>query len=453
MKINKSPWIHQLNHEREAVVLHGDISTDVAIVGAGIAGVATAFFLLEKTDKKITLFDGGRLAHGATGHNAGQITKYFERSLKSIMDEYGIEKAKHAQESIESAWELLDHIYTKAKLTIPVSRFTGFAGVADLERTVRFLEDNVVRKECGLEIDEFLIADNAPFLKEIPPKFKEFYVVVPQSMILEKLETKDTRFYGCLLEQKGCMNSALFCQEVISYLLKEYKNRFALYEHTHIHKVVLKKEFALLDALNHTVIASKVVLCTNGFENIHILNESGLDIDTKFHHLLEGVVGFMSGYLKSYKKPPIAISYITDSGSPLDGEYFYLTRRQYEFDEDRKENLISIGGPEVLLEDGGEYMSDQDFPEEAQKIIDNFARNTFEGNPDEKISYEFFWHGLMGYTQNKIRLIGSEPKNPILLYNLGCNGVGILPSLYGGQRITQIIRGDNLEESVFDPKG
>ena len=58
----------------------------------------------------------------------------------------------------------------------------------------------------------------------------------------------------------------------------------------------------------------------------------------------------------------------------------------------------------------------------------------------------------MGYTPNRIRLIGSEPKNHALLYNLGCNGIGIIPSVYGGRRISRIIAGEKLKPSIFDPR-
>ena len=57
----------------------------------------------------------------------------------------------------------------------------------------------------------------------------------------------------------------------------------------------------------------------------------------------------------------------------------------------------------------------------------------------------------MAYTDSKLRLIGVEPCNPVLLYNLGCNGVGILPSVYGGHRIARLVAGHQLEPSIFDP--
>jgi len=58
----------------------------------------------------------------------------------------------------------------------------------------------------------------------------------------------------------------------------------------------------------------------------------------------------------------------------------------------------------------------------------------------------------MGYTENKVRLIGAEPRNPVLLYNLGCNGLGLLPSIFGGKRIADILSGRPVEPMIFDPK-
>ena len=80
MRKNISPWIHQLDANRTHRRLESDLDTDVAIVGAGIAGISTAFFILKNTDERVCLLERFKLAHGATGHNAGQIVSYFERS-------------------------------------------------------------------------------------------------------------------------------------------------------------------------------------------------------------------------------------------------------------------------------------------------------------------------------------------------------------------------------------
>jgi glycine/D-amino acid oxidase-like deaminating enzyme len=448
----RSPWIHQLNKEREITRLTSDVHVDVAIIGGGIAGVSTAFFLLKYTEKKITIFEGGKLAHGATGHNAGQITSYFERPFHEIVQEFGLEKAIKGQLAVESGWQLLDEIYSTVGVDIPLARFQGHAGYVKFSRVLAHLKNDYYRKLGGLTPHEFLISEEADFLGLIPKEYADLYKIVTHQEILERLETQDRRFIACTSSPKGCMNSALFCQEVVAFLLKNYPRRFSLFEHTHINKVVLHHEHVLLDAEYHTVSCDQVVLCTNGFENFHIINESGLDIDTRFHHKVGGVVGFMSGYLDKLNKPPTALSYYMNENGGFTDPYFYLTRRLYEYEGEKNYNLISVGGPELMLEDKQEYNSDIDYPEVAQKEIDEFTKTFYENNPNKSIDYIFMWHGVMGYTQNGLRLIGAEPKNKTLLYNLGCNGVGILPSIYGGKRISQIISGEGLEPSIFDPQ-
>ena len=452
---NNSPWLHQLNKDREAKALDKDLETDVAIVGGGIAGISTSFFILRNTDKKVVLLEGGRLAHGATGHNAGQITSYFSRSLTDLSKEFSEDMVIDAQKNIEEhAWQLIDEMYTEAGLDIPISRFVGHLGLYSKEHLIILLEDNIIRERHGLLPKEISVAREADFLPSVDKKFYGFYKVVKQEELLKKLETDNKQFTICLSEHKGCMNSALFTEKVAEYLLNKYPDRFSVYEHTHIGKIALHENNAVLDAEKHTVTTGKVVLATNGFDNITILNKSGLDIDTRFHHSLNAIVGYMSGYLEVPMKPPTAISYLYEnlSGDETSGDpYIYLTRRAYEHNEG-KHNLISIGGPEISLDDRREYEKDHEYPEWAKDELNKFVRSVYATKEEKDVDYLFTWHGLMGYTSNKVRLVGPEPKNPVLLYNLGCNGVGILPSIFGGEKISKFVNGEEMPPSIFDPR-
>ena len=455
---HRSPWIYQLDHERPSTPLKEDIQTDIAIVGAGIAGISTAFFLLRDTDRNVTIVEKGKLAHGATGHNAGQIASYFERPFYELVDEFGLDKAADAQRSIESAWELLDLMYSEGSLNIPVSRFLGHAGFSTFDQIIRHLKDNKCRRRAGIRIEEMRIADTAPFVKDIPVEYAGLYEIVPHKMVLDMLQTEDAEYIAVLSYPKGCLNSALFCQELVSYMTKKYAGRFALYEHVPISRISMHDSHAILDAGKYTVTARKVILCTNGFEGLSIINEGGLAIDTKFHHLVRGIVGYMSAYIEPMSKPPVAISYFPTENTNAANDpfaedpYFYLTRRPFEFEGVGQSNLISVGGPELSLDNRGIYDSELDYPEEAKQRIGNFVKKTYDHDPNKKIEYQFTWHGLMGYTPSGVRVVGEEPKNRNLLYNLGCNGVGILPSIYGAKRISAVISKLQLPPSIFDPR-
>lgn len=452
MKINKSPWIHQLDPERKPISLTKDIDTDVAIVGAGIAGISTAFFILKYTNKNVVVLDQGKLAHGATGHNAGQVIARFERPISDIEQEFGFDMTKQALHDMENTWSLFDEILRDLKIDIPLSRVQGARGYTSLFQILLALKDRELEVRSGISVGDFLINENAPFIKSIPNIFNNLYKTVKQQEILNKIETKDDSYHSVVTDKVACINSALLCQEIVSYLTKKYKQRFSIFEFTMIKKVVLKKNKSILDAVKHTITSERVILCTNGFEKIEIINEDGLTIDKKFHHLVNGKVGYMSGYLEKMNKSSTALAYFTDDSDPNhDDPYFYLTRRVHDI-KDEKHNLVCVGGPELSIEDREDYLFDYDYPEKMHKDIDDFIKKTYQIDPNKKIDYQFTWHGLMGYTPNRIRLIGEEPKNRVLLYNLGCNGIGILPSILGGKRISKIIAGDKVRPSIFDPK-
>ena len=451
---NNSPWIHQLNHDRVRKTLDYDVVTDVTVVGAGIAGISTAFYLLKQTDKSVVLLESYKLAHGATGHNAGQLVSYFEKPFKDIVAEFGLEMACEGQKDIYSAWTLLEDMYTECGLDIPKSRFESYGGLSTLEQILRHLENNHLRRSGGLYTEVMGIWEGFPELGEIPEKYHQLFTLITREEITLKLETFDPQYIAVLSSQKGVMNSALFCQEVVTYLLEKYPQRFSLYEHAPVKKVVVHDEKAILDVDKYTVECGQVVLCTNGFENIEIITPEGLGVNSRFHHNLEGVINFMSGYLEPHTGVPAAISYFSKEklGSIEDLDeaepYFYVTRRSYEYEKEKKHNLICVGGPETVLEHRALYDRNLEFSEEAKKQISDFICHTYDKKED--LEFLFTWHGVMGYTKNLIRMIGPDPICHRLYYNLGCNGVGLLPSIFGGSKVARQIGGERFEPSIFD---
>lgn len=460
MHNNNSPWLHQLKVTRTIDTLHGDLTADVAIIGAGIAGVMTAYFTLKYTDKGVLLVEGNKVAHGATGHNAGQIVFEFEKEFHTLVEEYGLELAAEAEKSVRGAWLLLEEIYLDANLATPMSSFLGYNGFATVGRVIRELKNNALRMEAGLQVFPIYIADDAPGLSEIPREYRELYNIVPRSDILALLETKDTQYVAVISERKGCVNSALLVEEIVGFMLSKYKGRFMLVEDTHVSDVILEEKRALLVAKEFTITANRVVLCTNGFEKFNIRNMAGPDINVKFHHMVKGVVGYMAGYLEELSHPPIALSFYDKkqiegrhSENPFDdAPYFYMTRRPYEVETNETHNLVCVGGPDLHIEDSSVYVRDSEYMEGAAEDIEQFLHSTYENAPKGDIDFKFKWHGLMGYTPTSLRVVGPEPKNKVLMYNLGCNGVGILTSIFGGKKISDFLSGKRLPPSLFDPR-
>ncbi len=451
---NRSPWITHLARTRPIHTINSDRVTDIAIVGAGIAGVATTYFILKNTSIEVILVEGGKVAHGATGHNAGQLLSYFEKPFVEMVKEFGLEQAADAQNSFDSAWVLLESMIKELDIQTPMYRFTGYAGLTSEERILQYLNDNAWRKKAHVPLEQMVIANDAPIAAKIPKQYASLYELAPQKYILEKLETEDPQYIAMLKNNRGCMNSARFSEEVVSILLKKYPERFTLTEDTPARKVTLGKDETRLTTGHGLITAAKTILCTNGFEYLSIENEYGAAIDTKFHHTVNGVIGYMAGYVLPQDMPPAGLSYILTAppNAKTGDPYFYVTRRPHEGELREPASLLCIGGPDYDLPDRARYEREADYFKTAEQEIDEFVQTTYEDPALHGAKPEFRWQGLMGYTPNRVRLIGAEPCNSRLLYNLGCNGIGLLPSIFGGSRIAKLIAGEHLSPSIFDPR-
>lgn len=100
MYSNHSPWIEQLDQSIEYPSLARDTETDIIVIGAGIAGVSTAYQILTQTDLHVSLVEAKKIARGASGHNAGQVVLYFEKPFQEITQQYGLDMAIDGQKSL-----------------------------------------------------------------------------------------------------------------------------------------------------------------------------------------------------------------------------------------------------------------------------------------------------------------------------------------------------------------
>ncbi len=453
--MNHSPWIDQLKRNRPEEHIDADKKTDVVIIGGGIAGVATAYEILKNTKKSVILLEANLVAHGATGHNAGQVVTYFEKPIKEIVEEFGLAMTAQGQDAINTAWTDLTSIMRDTGLKTSLYACTGYLGVSTAEKLVSFLDDAQWLQKAGLNSDVNLVAKEAAqkWSKELAP-YKDLFSVVSHKEILSLLETDDPQYVAAMAAQKGCLNSAAFTEELAGYALNAWPDRFALSERTPVDVLELENKGVCARVKGFCVKADRAVLCTNGFEQIELVNRAGQEIDSRFHANVEGFIGYMGAYLDPMDRQPTAISYFPQHVDMTEfGEaYYYLTRRPYDVEKHVRHNIVCIGGPEEHLPETKRYDRNAAFPEAIAKSLDAFMKQTYQHVPEGGPEMEYRWHGLMGYTKNGMRLIGPEPCNPVLLYNLGCNGIGILPSIHGAKKIASILAGKKQKPSIFDPK-
>lgn len=453
MRQNNSPWLTQLHHERATTPMTSDTNSDIVIIGGGIAGVTTLFFLLKYTDKKITLIEGSKIAHGATGHNAGQVVAEFEKPLTELVKEHGVKKAIQGLDSVEQAWELLDEIMQDTELGVALHEFVGYGGYSELEQLINDLETEFIKSTHGLIAFPVMVSRESGWMASIPKKYESIVVAVDQSIIDQYLATDKGGYHAVIAQKKGVMNSALFTERLALWCLEQYPNRVQLFEKSHVHGIELADKKVQVITNEASAWCDELVLCTNGFENFYIHEKTGAGLDTSFHHEVHGAVGYMTGFVTEKPLDPLANFYYEPGkvrgNDPFTSDpYFYLTRRPFIHDG-VEHRLISVGGPEVQLDDREIYHRDYDVAHTHHEDSIQFMNRHFEMQDTREV---FFWHGLMGYTKSGIRIVGREPRDARMMYNLGCNGVGILSSIMGARKIARHVAGELLSETIFDPK-
>ncbi|MXQ55908.1 FAD-dependent oxidoreductase [Shimazuella alba] len=93
LPIYPEPYWRDPNPFQSYFRLKGDSQTDVVVIGAGIAGITTAY-LLSKEGKKVILLDAGKVGNGTTGHTTAKITAQHDVIYDELIQHFGSAKAE-----------------------------------------------------------------------------------------------------------------------------------------------------------------------------------------------------------------------------------------------------------------------------------------------------------------------------------------------------------------------
>ncbi|WP_294395729.1 FAD-dependent oxidoreductase [uncultured Clostridium sp.] len=88
----KSIWSDNTSFKKRKT-LDKDISTEILVIGAGMAGILTAYLLKEK-GMKVVLIDAGKTAGGNTQNTTAKITSQHNLIYDTLISEFGEEKAR-----------------------------------------------------------------------------------------------------------------------------------------------------------------------------------------------------------------------------------------------------------------------------------------------------------------------------------------------------------------------
>ncbi len=117
VQTTESLWSKSVTIEPRAP-LHGDIEADVAVIGAGLAGVLTAFFLQQKGLHTVVL-EAARIGSGQTQNTTAKITTQHGLMYSKLIKDFGMEKARQYamanQRAIAAFEELINGLHIQCE--------------------------------------------------------------------------------------------------------------------------------------------------------------------------------------------------------------------------------------------------------------------------------------------------------------------------------------------------
>src|SRR5690348_2157038 len=102
-----------------------DARADVCVVGAGIAGLTTAY-LLARQGKSVIVLDDGPVAGGQTQRTTAHLSNAIDDRFTEIEKIHGAEGARLAAESHTAAIERIDAIVRREQIECGFERVDGY---------------------------------------------------------------------------------------------------------------------------------------------------------------------------------------------------------------------------------------------------------------------------------------------------------------------------------------
>jgi glycine/D-amino acid oxidase-like deaminating enzyme/nitrite reductase/ring-hydroxylating ferredoxin subunit len=133
-----------------------DARCDVVIVGAGIAGLTSAY-LLAKTGRKVIVLDDGPVGMGETSRTTAHISPALDDRYQRIEQMFGEDGAKYAAESHLAALNRIEAIVREEGIVCDFTRLDGYLFLGG-EDTVEILEQELVATHKAGIVDTTLVA-------------------------------------------------------------------------------------------------------------------------------------------------------------------------------------------------------------------------------------------------------------------------------------------------------
>ncbi len=354
---------------------------DYFIIGAGIAGLSTAYWLQQDYPQaRIAIIDRSSLGLGATGRNAGFVTcgsaLYFHR----LTEKFGLNTAHDIWTFSERNNQLiLEHIIQGDPVSVDYKK-TGSCTViprgSDVEKFDKILQD---MKSVGIAVDKL---DSHSLKTQYAVKESDGAIEYHNDGVIHPIKL---------------MNKIVSRLKNIDYIWNEDVTQIQSEKRLQIKTT--KKIYS----------AEKVFVCINAYVpklfpelSALVLPQRGQIILTEPHAPLIKGPCYLTEYLCYFRQLP--------SGQILVGGF--------RNSDPQSENTDQHG-----------------ITDKIQNDLENFVRNYFFQTQNIKITHR--WSGIMGFTTDQQLIIGEHPQKPNVHIMAGCAGHGMGLSFHAAQAMVK----------------
>ncbi len=373
--------------------LSQDLETDVCIVGAGIAGLTTAY-LLTKAGKRVVVLDDGPLASGMTQVTTAHLSNAIDARFKRIESLHGAEGARLTAQSHAAAIDRIEDTAAELEIDCDFRRVDGYLFLAPGDDEKMLEEELAAARRAGCEVD---LLPRAP------------------------LDSFDTG--PCLAFHNQARVHIYKYLAGVSRAIKEQGGK--IFTNTHVDSVT-GGESAEVKAGQFTVRAKQIVVATNTPINDRFA------LHTKQAPYMTYVIGA--------RVPRDAV---TDALFWDTEDFYHYVRLQ------PLESPESDFGYDLLIAGGEDHKSGQ--ADDADERHERLVAWTRERFPIEDV--EFTWGGQYMETIDGLAFIGRNPLDDDNVYVVtGDCGQGITHGTIGGMLLADMILGrENPWEKLYDP--
>lgn len=383
-------WKKKTKIQKIYPYLTNDISTEVLVIGGGITGALTTYFLA-KEGVKVTVVEKNIIGYGTT-LTAPAILEY-----QSDMDMYKLEKILGVK-GAERIYKLcLNGIDIIEEIDKEFDRNTGYKRQDAIYFTNKYMQKSNMSKE-------FEVRKKAGFDAAL---LDSHNILNVSSAILTK-------------NASGIINPYMFTQGLFEYL-STFKN-VRIYENTEVKKCTPMYDFVECRTNNDFKITAGNVIFTSGIDTLKYLGNINVDLYKTFTLVSKPLID--QEYLSDRK-----INFTArDSLDP----YHYI-----RFDNNGR---IIFSGENAkytprFMDD--KYM--ENFSSDKYKRLYNSMLRIF--NTQDNIPIDYTYSSTFVSTKDNLPIIDEIPNMPNCFCNLGFGSNGILYSAIGAKMLKNAIHG------------